>query len=283
MRTDKLFVVIVLYKQNIQDCLSFISLIEAIRYYNPFRITLYVYDNSPTPYISNIDNIVGINNIIYYHDSTNPGVSKAYNSAAKVAKMDDAEWLLLLDQDTILPKDILFEYFQAISKHPQNNLFVPLIFAEHNIISPYRVSCKVGWRIRNEVIGYISSKKYHAINSALFVRVKYFLALNGYDEKIKLDFTDFVFFDKYSAFADSFFVIKAKCKQNLSTYETDVDKLMRRYISFCTDALHCPRKNRIDSLSYFFVVFKRTLSLVIQTRSLKFLKLLWKTYFSSKI
>lgn len=278
MKKNKLFIVIVLYKQKLYDSISFITLTKAIKYNNPFKITLLVYDNSPTVCSYNIININGIDEIIFNHDTSNPGVSKAYNYAAQVAFSSKADWLLLLDQDTILSEKILFQYNQSIIANPKCKLFAPIVYANKKIISPYRVSYNIGWTIKKEVSGLISSKKYHAINSALLINVDYFILVKGYNDNIKLDFSDFVFFENYSRYSSFFYIVDVFCNQNLSTFETDMSKLIRRHTSFCTDALFVPKQNILDYISFFIIVLKRTISLTIRMKSLKFLKILWQKY-----
>ena len=84
----KILCVIVLYKCKLEDSKSYQSLLR------DKDITIFAYDNSPTP------QEVNVKNVIYVHDSQNSGLGVAYNKAAQYAKCEHFEWLLLLDQET---------------------------------------------------------------------------------------------------------------------------------------------------------------------------------------
>src|ERR1700761_7469844 len=97
---DKLFVSIVLYKQNLTDSPSFISLTKSLK--DLSVCNLLVYDNSPYPHI--VPEKLGMWEITYIHNANNDGISKAYNQAAVYAEKLNKEWLLFIDQDSVFPE-----------------------------------------------------------------------------------------------------------------------------------------------------------------------------------
>ena len=70
-----------------------------------FRLVLY--DNSPEN--TDLSNYSNLNNFEYYHDHKNHGLAKAYNYGLKQANIHNCEWLLLLDQDTVVNHDFFIE------------------------------------------------------------------------------------------------------------------------------------------------------------------------------
>ena len=77
-----------------------------------YQTLLLPHSDIPTYIIDNslYSQIVQDSNVIFYsHHPDNPGVSFAYNEAAKYAKENGYEWMLLLDQDTHFPNGILQE------------------------------------------------------------------------------------------------------------------------------------------------------------------------------
>ena len=71
----KILCVIVLYKCKLEDSKSYQSLLR------DKDITIFAYDNSPTP------QEVNVKNVIYVHDSQNSGLGVAYNKAAQYANV----------------------------------------------------------------------------------------------------------------------------------------------------------------------------------------------------
>ncbi len=117
---DSLAVVIVVYNTKLETSESFQS-VEGMRRKGT-TLDLIVYDNSPTP--QQPIEPPGLR-ITYFHDPENSGVSKAYNVAAAHATALRKEWILLLDQDTTLPPDLLEAYQSEIARHPGIKLVRP--------------------------------------------------------------------------------------------------------------------------------------------------------------
>lgn len=93
-----------------------------------YQTLLLPHSDIPTYIIDNslYSQIVQDSNVIFYsHHPDNPGVSFAYNEAAKYAKENGYEWMLLLDQDTHFPNGILQEYLDCIRSRPDIHLIAP--------------------------------------------------------------------------------------------------------------------------------------------------------------
>src|ERR1700734_2916453 len=109
--TDRILAVIVLYKQQIGDSLTFKSIAAAGQNPNcPVR-TL-IYDN--TPDASNPG--PSPENVRYETSGHNDGLAVAYNRALELAGELGIPWLLLLDQDTVLPPDFLESLLRQLDR-----------------------------------------------------------------------------------------------------------------------------------------------------------------------
>jgi rhamnosyltransferase len=210
--------VIVLYKIKLEESPTFNTLTESL-IKNGVYLDLLVYDNSPVNGY-NVNEIQYHNwNLIYYGDTENSGVSKAYNAAAKQALKTNKKWLLLLDQDTIFPIQTISQYLLALSNYPNQKLFAPIMKVnDNNIISPCKFKYMRGFYIRNIKNGINSLRQYSIINSGLFISVDLFMANNGYNENIKLDFSDHDFMHRLKKNGvDDFVVIDLVVTHELSS------------------------------------------------------------------
>ncbi|MEN9918135.1 MAG: hypothetical protein RL662_571 [Bacteroidota bacterium] len=272
---------IVVYNQQFSETRIFKSLSEALaRLPKGWKVELFIYDNSPIN--SKIEDIPL--RYHYIHDKSNPGVSKAYNSAAKHASEHLISWLLLLDQDTAVEIDFFVKTIDAIAKYPKGEMFVPLLKANNNsIISPFTtIRHIIGKPIKDEIRGALSTQRYSVINSGMMISTAAFNLSGGYLDAVKMDFSDTVFVGRFSHHFDVFVLTMADCVQDLSAFEEDIEKLKKRFAIFCTGAKSCPKENLSENLLYLYVVIKRMLSLITKKKSPCFIPIFWKNYVTQR-
>jgi hypothetical protein len=99
-----------------------------------------IYDNSPVSRARPPQDIPGC---VYIHDQTNGGTAAGYVAAAAMAAEAGIEWLLLLDQDTLLTQSFIEGADAALKSgtSPGAAALVPRIFQGTMLISPARVNC----------------------------------------------------------------------------------------------------------------------------------------------
>jgi len=138
---NSLTIIIVIYNIELEDSESFQSILQM--HAEEAELNVFVYDNSLKPQkLKAYKNI----RLSYVHDPNNSGVSKAYNTGAENAKKEQKEWVLLLDQDTTLPSDILKQYNSAIKTYSEAKLIVPILqLANGKIFSPCSYRFKRGF------------------------------------------------------------------------------------------------------------------------------------------
>ena len=262
---SKILFVVVLYNERLSDCNTYKTLLC-----NYDNYPLFVYDNSPISMNYHVRS-----NLFYVHDSSNPGISFAYNQAAIFAKENNYEWMLFLDQDTIFPSNIIQDYLISMENNPQIKMFLPRVMANNDYyMSPSISRFRISYLSLQAPIGIISLKKYTAINSGLLVNIDAFINVGGYDESVFLDFSDHEFIRRFRMKYESVFVIDSVCMQNFSSLTQSSDQKNKRFSLFCLSLINCNRRNLFDSFCVFIIIIKRMLVLLRQTNSLVPLKIL---------
>ncbi|EOR94025.1 glycosyltransferase, putative [Arcticibacter svalbardensis MN12-7] len=255
--------VIVLYNQDITSSKGVETLIKTLDASNS-RMKVFVYDNSKYAQYEG-DFIYKKLDVSYVHDSTNSGVSKAYNSGASYARLTHKKWLLLLDQDTLFPDHFMGRYDQAVVENPGAKLIVPVLRTQYKqILSPCRYIHKKGRWLDDVEEGFMDSNLYSPVNSGMLIDLDAFEEAGGYNEKVKLDFADFQFIERFSKKNRSFYVMDMQCIQDFSGFENDKQKLKHRFYLFCDSARNCQKNSASDHFWYFIVVTRRMASLTLK-------------------
>ena len=122
-------IVIVLYENKLATTPNYQLFIKLL---NQGNYTLLVYDNSKQV---QVDQLFSKENVYYIHNKSNPGLAKAYNEAKKLMFKINADFLLLLDQDTLLSEDYI-QKIECVYPKKEIGAFVPLIQCKGRQISP---------------------------------------------------------------------------------------------------------------------------------------------------
>lgn len=183
----KVQVVIVLYNMAIDQspaCQSFIT--HSI----PESMDVLIYDHSKN---SQQHPFIYQEKVTYQHDPRNLGLATAYNYAFNLAKQNQCEWLLVLDQDTSCTQAYL-EF--VVTNHPDVVCVLPKIMDQKQI-SPVLADEYIDRTIRYPKEG-ITNQRVMAINSGTLWSINFLQEINGFNESFPLDFLDhWVFFEVY--------------------------------------------------------------------------------------
>jgi rhamnosyltransferase len=276
---SKILGVVVLYNVKINDSKTIASINDALEQIKQ-KLDLLVYDNSPVMMEGAAKFVYKNLNIYYVHDSTNSGVSKAYNFGADYAKrIPGKEWLLLLDQDTTFSNDLFIRYTEALMQRPDIKLFTPVLKLSNEILfSPCKYVFGRGFPLKEVKTGITSLKNISPVNSGILINLHTFYEVGMYKSIIKLDFSDFQFVERFKKRHSHFFVINSTGVQDFSNHETDTYKLNLRYSSFCNGAKNFDRVTLFDYPKYFIVAFMRAITLAYRTKSLMYFKTFYKSY-----
>jgi GT2 family glycosyltransferase len=272
--TDSISIIIVIYNTALEESESFESVQRMAN--NSYNLNLLVYDNSLEP--QEVGEYAGLE-IMYVHDPSNSGVSKAYNFGVKHAQKRKNKWALLLDQDTTLPQTILTTYENAVQENSNVKLFVPILqLNDGRIFSPCTYKFKRGFYLNSIKGGLHSLQHFSPVNSGMLISVKAFLEVGGYNDQVKLDFSDFQFIQRFRKKYSDFYVLDVKCLQDFSDDEISYSSQTNRYEYYCEGARNMEKNGWIDWMQYGIIVFLRALRLTIKYRRLSFLRTYLDTF-----
>lgn len=255
-----ILIVTVIYNQKISDTNVYKTLLSE-------KESVYIYDNSPSP--QPVDNLP--KNWVYTWDSSNPGLSTAYNKAAEYASANGYEWLLISDQDTIYPLKTLERYRWHIGAFRTTRMFLPKVkISDSTYLSP--VKSKFYFARTTDKIpvsGEIELKKYAVINSGILVTIDSFLSCGGYNDKVFLDFSDFQFIERFENLYHLARVVDIECIQDFSNIVDSPQKKLSRFILFCKSLSGYESNKRHGKSMIAAIAFKRAISLCVSTKSIK--------------
>jgi len=231
-------------------------------------IDLMIYDNSPVAQA-----IPTTSNKIYYqHNEINAGVSKAYNEGFQLAQRLSKKWLLLLDQDSSLPAGWIELYAEA-AQYDNQNLIAPIVHCGDEIISPFNYWLCVGRSPKTMSTGTKSLKNSYAINSGLLVPTQLFEKVGGYDELVRLDFSDFVFMHKLKKVKAQLRVINLHLESQLSSHQYEErERAQERFHPYCIGSRRFAHYTH-QPFFHFFVTLFRALKLGAHYQTFEFIKI----------
>jgi GT2 family glycosyltransferase len=252
------FAVIVTYGERGCETKAFTSLAACAQ---ADAVTLLVYDNSPTP-LPPIRPFPG--RMHYVSNPQNGGLVAAYNHALECATQCGATWLLLLDQDTSVPRS----YLTMFGRH-RGSMTTDVVAAAPHVYAgktPASPKAMVYGRPRLDVPALsrgIPSRTIVAINSGLFVKVDFLRSIGGFPSRYWLDAVDFWFSAMVSLEGKQFYLLPSVLHHELSVRSLTSIRLERWKSITESDATFAiemlPRRTRaiagMEGLLYAAYVF----------------------------
>ena len=266
---------IVVYNKKISD----LTLLKEIPYKN---ISIFIYDNSKLPQeVPTFENV----NIYYEHDQNNSGVSRAYNQAYKKAKELDKTLLLVLDQDSSFEFTFIEQYMKMYKEYKNEYIYAPIVCDEKKtkIYSPAFLNNFVG-KIQS-FENFVYKEKYSlesksVINSGLMIPLEMFEKVGGYNEKLKLDFSDIYFIEKYKELNPKIVLVNVYLKHSISGDEgKDFTREFNRFKYYCSASKEIG--NSLNTL-VFWSPFRRLIRLTLKYKNIKFIKIFYDYYLKGK-
>ncbi len=279
---DSLLIVLVLYKSDLESSDSFQSLDNCFKAHNA-SADIFIYDNSPQRLT--ID-LAYYKNVHYVWDATNPGVSKAYNEGFSFAEKNGKKWLLILDQDTKFQPDFLTKYYAAWTDNPGACLFAPILKLESGeIYSPCKYKFPRTFLLKEIDLGITSIKDLSLLNSGIAIDTSTFKEVGGYDERLKLDFSDFEFIDRYRNIRNNFVVVDTTGIHGFSGFQDKLDASAIRFNRYCQSfVVMCSiRSNFIEQIMLVTIALARAIKLSLKFKSLQFIVIFLKIFVSDNL
>lgn len=218
-------IVIVLYKTRLEDSLSYQTLSQHISNLK-CKYFLLVYNNSPevkVPESSQYELHVA---------QQNDMLAIPYNMALCKAKQNNADWILLLDQDTKISAD----YFSNLNSHllhvpPGVAALLPQIHSpEQKQISPWTYTPVLGaYGIVRKAKTGLLTQPMAAFNSCAVLRVDDIVSIGGFPTDYPLDNLDTCYLYRLWQKRKLAFVFESGVIQNLSQLDYTHNMTPQRY------------------------------------------------------
>jgi GT2 family glycosyltransferase len=222
------------------------------------HFSLVLYDNSPQP--QTLAMSAGFPTQ-YVHDPSNGGLASAYNFALARAESEQREWLLLLDQDTSLTREFIFELVEvAVSLQVQPNVaaIVPKLTVNGIVHSPAIPFIEQMRRqflpskepIDRDVVG-VLQQRMCSYNSGSTLRVSAVRSVGGFPAEFWLDYLDHAVFHALSAGGYRIYVLRATLTHEASYANIDRLPSWRMHNVLLAQTLYVKRNgNFTDRLLY---------------------------------
>ena len=277
---ENILAVIVVFNLKLEESWTLITLNRSLKKISEY-LDIVVYDNSLHSDLVNGSVFrKGCFNIHYFHDPLNPGVSKAYNFAAAYGGLLEKSWMLVLDQDTSFPLNTFTKYVSAVQDNLSIKLFAPVLkISDGRILSPSRYWCKRGFGLKKIAFGLHGFKGLSPVNSGMMISLDAFNAVGGYDERVRLDFSDFMFIERFRRKFEQFCVVDVVGVQAFSDESTNVDLLNERFGWYCEGARNCEKGSVWDWMQYMVVVCVRASMLAWRTGDVRFYRTVRERFF----
>lgn len=227
MRRLRLVAVLVLYRRAPAASESLTTLAEALAAEEALGdgMRLLMHDNSPVAQEAPELPI----ETRYNSDPSNPGLAAAYNSGLAWAREVGAEWLLLLDQDTVLTREYLEELREVLPEMPAEVWAVvpKLVYAKgvHSPHFPPRLSHR---KVSAEFRG-MAMEEVSAFNSGAAMRVSAVEAVGGFPGRFPMEYLDHAMFHALQAAGGRVWVMGSALGHDLSTMHLDGAASLTRY------------------------------------------------------
>lgn len=122
------------------------------------------------------ENKLDKNKILYYRYEKNMGIAFALNRGVEISKKQKCEWTITLDQDSIVPRNIISEYRKVVKSESNCGI----------------VTCKINFNdTRTDNVSNEIFEVSRAITSASFVNIAACYKVGGFDEAMFIDGVDY--------------------------------------------------------------------------------------------
>lgn len=271
----KIFTIIVLYNCELKNSKTLNSISLALKN-NDLEISFLIWDNGIYDQSHLIDK-----NYEYIHSKINVGISKAYNYAFESALNRKYEWLLLFDQDSIIPKTFFLDLNNELKSLIQKNdisAIVPRIHYNNNYFSPSKVSIGGIHRpIEKSHLG-IYKKEIFAINSGSLINLNFLKEINGFNNQFWLDSLDRWLYMKVYEKGGKVYVSNSIIEHDLSILDYNNSVSINRYKNILDYEIFFILKytNAFDIIFFKFRLLVRVFKFLILNQNLKFAGLTFK-------
>lgn len=262
------------YNNDFSKVETYISLKKIEKSFLKYGVTKIIFwDNIPLS--SNIDIKKNLKNCEYIPSLENKGLSYIYNFIIKTYCKDN-DYLILLDNDSIITESYFEKLEKNIKKYLGINLFVPVVKVNQKYYSPNKNICLFNFYFKKMNYGLCKSKGIFAINSGMCISGKYlFEEFKEYDKRLKFYGTDNYFMNKYSQQNFEMVIFDYIMVHKLSAFDSKehIEKKIWRF----NDQINAIKilaldKNILIKILYYVYIYMISLKKAVQYRNLRFIR-----------
>jgi GT2 family glycosyltransferase len=259
----RIFVLVVLYETSPEESPTLQSL-DSQQSCNRIDLHTAIYDNSPKRQAT------CYRDFEYVHDPDNGGLAAAYEWALTRSREKGIGWLLLLDQDSMIPPDFLAELSRTISQAESDSrvvAIVPTVKSGDAILSPSRV--KFGRTVPLNGTTSEPGIEITAVNSGVTVRTSFLSEIGGFNKEYWLDHLDYWLFRQIYKRGKSVVVSRSVIQHDLSVrnYRQNISAQRYRSILNAEAKFTVEERPRLELPIYISRLFLRSVKQVIVLRS----------------
>jgi GT2 family glycosyltransferase len=260
----RILAVVVIYKIEPKNSSAVRTILKAVstslRPLNDIRVLLY--DNTPGrgdlgPLPDGVE---------YMPAGHNTGLSAAYNRALDMAQNLGYSWLLLLDQDTVLPNDFLESLLGELRRYETDSdvvAVVPIVRSGGIVVSPKRVGF-FGLRAFPKTPRGIQDMEIASINSGTAIRCDFVRSIGGFSRAYWLDYLDHWLFRQIYGAGNKVAVSDCILEHSLSVqdYRRNINLARYRSILAGESAFMTSHKSKLQVPFYLLRLVARSVKLV---------------------
>lgn len=240
-------------------------------------IHLLVYDNSFEEKLDIVNH--SSSNVTYFHNPLNGGTAAAYSYAANFAVTRECDWLLLLDQDSVLPASYISSVFAELSKPLNQDLdvLVPLVKHANTIISPSILDSLGSIRPIHDPSENYEARKLTAIASGLLLKAESLRNILPFNKHLWLDYVDHWIFLKLNGSGSRIKILNETIQHELSIRSLSSLSKLRLVSILNGESIFYSELGGPARLAYPVRLFFRSLSYLVGNPGLA--SVVWQWFF----
>jgi len=218
-------IVIVLYQCSLDKSDTFLSLENKLKILN-IEHEVILFNNDKNQQIEDTRFIV-------VNSKNNQKLVGAYNFALNRAIKSGKNWILLLDQDTVIPDNYFEELQKLFSSDYSSDLvaIVPILESDGMVLSPKKISSNMRFESDINKTGY-TKKRINAVNSMSLLNVHFIESIGGFCKEYSFDMLDQWYFNQIYKHHKLVYILPVTTKHASSFVNLEKNVTVARYKEF---------------------------------------------------
>lgn len=218
-------IVIVLYQCSLDKSVTFLTLKEQLKSIS-VDFELIIFNNDINQKTENEEYLV-------VNSEENQKIAGAYNFALERAIKKGMKWILLLDQDTVIPDNYFKELDKLFSGNYCSDLvaIVPILELNGRVLSPKRISSKMRFEHDINKTGY-TKERLNAFNSLSLFDVQFIKSVGGFNKNYPLDMHDHWCYNQVYKHQKSVYILDVTSEHESSFIDFERNVSIPRYKEF---------------------------------------------------